>query len=302
MLFLGNNSAAPGVAFAAPAESIVAATLQVTPVLTKPGQHPQVDASVKATAERPGPVEVQVIITVTRPDKVVKTWHWKQVIIAHGAVRQLSLPKAYDVGMAGAYKVELIVFSGDMKRRFAAVAQNFTVAAQDAPLPVKQPVTEQKEVRMAAPTPPVAAERWYGEAGAYGNGLNPAGGGTLLLWPLESLGLQGIYTVGKFTSYEGRLLVRFKPLAGLTPYLGAGFLHVVKKADVLGVETTFTDSSVSGVAGVGLPLSRRVRAFLEVSGAAIDLKNTVTIGAQTAHAEVVYSPVTIGAGIVVSLF
>jgi hypothetical protein len=54
--------------------------------------------------------------------------------------------------------------------------------------------------------------------------------------------------------------------------------------------------------GVEVPLGRRVYGYLEVSGAKIDLHETVTNGAQTVEASVKYAPVTIGAGIVFYLF
>jgi len=301
-VFLGVCSAGIDAAYAAPPESGVAAILQVTPAVLKPGQQPEVSANVKVmpSSERTGPLEVNVVAIVTRPDYVTKTWQWKNLKIAPGEVKALSYPKAYETRLVGTYKVELLVYSSDMRRRLASVSQKFDVAVPSPVPSAAQPEPASARVPGSKPLP--SGERWYAEIGAYGNALNPAGGGTLLLWPFARVGLQGIYSVGKFTSYEGRLLVRFNSLAGMTPYAGAGFLSVSKKADVLGVETTFKDSGASGVVGVEIPLGRRVRGILELSGAAVDLKRTVVSGTQTARAEVEYSPVTLGAGLVISLF
>jgi hypothetical protein len=116
------------------------------------------------------------------------------------------------------------------------------------------------------------------------------------------VGLQGTYTVGTFTSYEARLIVRFERPSGFNPYIAAGYLSVSVDKDVIGVSTTFKDSSVSGALGVEVPLGRRVRGYVEVSGASINLEEIVTNGAQTAKSTVEYAPVTINAGIVFYLF
>jgi hypothetical protein len=145
-------------------------------------------------------------------------------------------------------------------------------------------------------------ERTYLGIGVYGNILNPAGGATIMLWPFRNVGLQGIYTVGEFTSYEGRLLVKIESQSGFNPYLGAGFLHVSKKENIIGVDTTFEDSKVSGIAGVEVLLGSRLRGYMEISATGIKLEKDVTNGALTAHATVNYAPVTIGLGLVWSVF
>jgi hypothetical protein len=142
----------------------------------------------------------------------------------------------------------------------------------------------------------------YMGLGLYGNTLNPAGGGMVLLWPSKHVGLEGIYTIGEFTSYEGRLIarVRLSDVYGL--YGGIGYIHVTTDKDVLGVETRFSDSGVSGVVGVEAALGQKVRLHVELSAARIELEQIVTSGAQTVKASVEYAPVTIGIGLVLMVF
>jgi outer membrane protein W len=164
--------------------------------------------------------------------------------------------------------------------------------------------------KMEAPPSPVKKEEPKRPAevrntlgiGIYGNAVNPAGGGTLLLWPYEHVGLQASYTVGTFKTAEVRLLARFDPVWGARPYVGVGYMNVTKNSDVIGVSTEFKDSSISGVAGAEVSLGRRWFGYLEVSGASIDLQEIVTNGGQTAKATVDYAPVTIGVGIIYYLF
>ena len=138
--------------------------------------------------------------------------------------------------------------------------------------------------------------------GIYGNALNPAGGGMVLLWPSKYVGLEGIYSTGEFTSYEGRLLAKIDRSQKLSFYGGIGYIQVTTEKDIIGVETRFSDSGVSGVVGVQAALGDKVLLHVEVSAARIELEQTVTSGAQTVKASVKYAPVTIGIGLVLMVF
>jgi hypothetical protein len=281
----------------APVSPVEVASIQVVPETPSVGQYPAISARVKRTkAKAPQePLAATVIAVMTLPNNVVKSWTWKNVPLARGASKEFSVPKEYDIRLAGTYKVEFNVYSANMRRRFAASSKTFTVTDRLRPV-------EREAPPAVKPAPPRAPERNTVGLGIYGNALNPAGGATLMLWPFRNVGLQGTYTDGTFTSSEARLLVKLGRVSGLNPYIGAGYLSVSTEKDIFGVTTEFKDSGVSGVFGVEIPLGRRIQGHVEVSGAAIDLEKTVTIGAQTVKATVEYAPVTIGTGIVFYLF
>ena len=48
-----------------------------------------------------------------------------------------------------------------------------------------------------------------------------------------------VYGMGTFTSYEIRDLYKFNYSENLNPYMGAGYLHAEKEADVIGVINKF---------------------------------------------------------------
>jgi hypothetical protein len=293
---------------AAPAVSLKVDSIQIKPDTVISGQYPDITAFIRMTStdRTRKSLQVNVVATVTQPNNVMRSWQWKKVKIGRGETKKYILPKEYDTRHAGIYKVEYVIYSSDMKRRLSRLSRRFTVAEQPKPPApaVPQPQKEMKGLP-AYPKGQVsrpAQERTYLGIGIYANALNPAAGATVLFWPLRNVGLQGSYTVGTFTSYEGRLLVKIELPAGFNPYLGLGYVHVSKTSNIIGIETTFTDSSVSGVLGVEIPLGKSWRGYLEVSGAKIDLEKVVTNGSQTALATVDYAPVTIGVGLVYSLF
>lgn len=280
------------------AASVDVASISIVPESPGAGQQPEVTARIvrKAPAAPKETEAFSVIAVVTMPDNRTKSWMWKNVTLRRGESREFTLPKLFDTKMAGRYKVEYNVYSSDMRRRFTSSSASFT--AGPAAKPVAPPAaTAAKE---AARRP--QAEHYEFGLGLSANALNPAGGATMVLWPFRNVGLQGTYTVGTFTSYEARLLVRFERPSGFNPYIAVGFLSVSVDKDVIGVSTTFKDSSVTGAVGVEVPLGRRVRGYVEVSGASIDLEEIVTNGPQTAKSTVEYAPVTINAGIVFYLF
>lgn len=287
-------------AFAAQSASVVIEGIQITPAAVAPGGHPDVTATIRSASNESA--EVTVIVAVTLPDHVVKSWQRGKISVAPGKKKLIPLPPEYDTKLAGPYKVEFVIYSADMGRRIHGLSRTFTVGEAVRPLEPKPSAAKQAAPNEAESKPARGEERTHLGLGVYGNSLNPAGGATVMLWPFRNVGLQGIYTVGVFTSYEGRLLLKFGHSSGVSPYVGAGFLHVFKKEKVIDVDTTFSDSKVSGVAGVEMPLGRRVRGYAEVSGAGVKLEKDVTSGLQSAHATVKYIPVTIGVGLVWSVF
>jgi hypothetical protein len=282
--------------FAAGRASVVIEDIRINPATVAPGEHPDITANIRTSSSKS--LQVAIIEVLTRPDRIVKSWVRKKVVIAPGGKKSILLPKDYDTKLAGVYKVEFVIYSTDMRLRIHGLSRTFTVAETA----VLRPAEKQRERKEQEQKLSLAQERTSLGIGVYGNSLNPAGGATIMLWPFRNVGLQGIYTVGVFTSYEGRLLVKIENQSGFNPYLGAGFLHVSKKANIIGVDTTFEDSKVSGVAGVEVLLSSRLRGYAEVSGSGIKLEKDVTSGALTSHATVKYAPVTFGLGLVISVF
>jgi hypothetical protein len=179
------------------------------------------------------------------------------------------------------------------------LSKNFVVI--DPSLPLVKKMTPKKDIAQATVQP---AEYPHFGVGVYANTLNSSIGATTLLWPLKYVGIQGSYTVGSFTTTEGRLLARFPISSGINPYVGIGYLSVSaeRTVDAIGVKTMFRDSSVSGVLGAEIPLSKSIYGYVELSGAKIDLKKDVTDGVMSGTATVKYNQVTIGLGIVYYLF
>jgi hypothetical protein len=287
-------------AFSAPPPGgIDLGSITVTPERLTAGQQPKIEVRVKQAPSGPGsPVTVNIIATVTRPDHRGRTWRWGKVTLTRDAVRTITIPKEFDTSAGGTYRVEVLVYSDDMKRRLARRSSTFEVVApRQAEKPgKKKPSEAREEIKIQE------EQRAYLGLGLYGNALNPAGGGMVLLWPSKHVGLEGIYTIGEFTSYEGRLIARVRLSDVYSLYGGIGYIHVTTDKDVLGVETRFSDSGVSGVVGVEAALGQKVRLHVELSAARIELEQIVTSGAQTVKASVEYAPVTIGIGLVLMVF
>ncbi len=279
--------------FAASDASAVIENIQIAPATVASGKYPDIVAKIASLSDKR--LEVTIITVLTQPDHMVKSWVRKAVALVPGERTWISVPKEYDTKRAGVYKVEFVIYSADMLRQIQVRSQTFTVTEMTMP-----PQAEERRAKGQGMRGEMQ-ERTYLGVGVYGNSLNPAGGATILLWPFRSVGLQGIYTVGQFTSYEGRVLVKIESQSGLNPYLGAGYLHVSRKENIIGVDTTFEDSDVSGVAGVEAVFGRQLRGYMEVSGTGIKLEKDVTGRGQTVHATVKYIPVTIGLGLVLSV-
>jgi len=292
--------------FAAAEAPVVVESVQASPAAVMPGTYPDIVGNIRIQAVDPSIASrpISIVAVLTDPDHRTKSWVWKNVVLAPGAHKSYPLPKDYNTKLIGEYRIEFAVYSSDMKRRFSVSSKKFTVA--EKPQDIKKTDKKAETAVMTAPgsrkpAHPEGAGYTLG-VGAYANAINPAGGATMLIWPNTFLGIQASYTVGTFTSYEARLLGKMITTSGWNPYLGVGYLSVSTKADVIGVNTTFTDSSVSGVVGIEIPISKRLFGYLEVTGAGIDLKKIVTSGGRTVEATVEYAPISIGAGVVITLF
>jgi hypothetical protein len=291
-------SGASGSVTAAPPSPVDVVSIEIVPDSPAVGQLPKIIGHLSRT-HAPVPLEpamFNVIAVVKLPSNVTKSTMWKNETFERGQSKKYPFTTVFDTKQPGSYRVEYNVYSADMRHRLTTSAKTFTVGAA-APPQAEEPKAPPPAVKKEEAGRP-AAERNILGVGIYGNALNPAGGGTVLLWPSELVGLQASYTVGTFTTAEVRLLARFGPVWGVKPYVGVGYLKVTKTEDVIGVSTDFKDSSVSGVIGAEVPLGRRWFGYVEVSGASIDLQEIVTNGGQTVKATVDYAPVTIGVGIV----
>lgn len=277
--------------------------ITIDPDLLSYGQFPKIETKVSKARKAAGEyVVVNIIAAVTQPDNRVKSWSWQKVRISRGESRTISIPKEYDTSIAGTYRVEVSVYSDDMKRRYARRSRSFTVAERRQ-MPVQRG-KEPQEGKKGAAIGPVGAEpeRVHAGLGIYGNVLNPAGGGTLYLWPSGHIGIQGIYSIGEFSTYEGRLLVKTGLSSKYSVYGGIGYIHVTAEKDIIGVTTKFVDGGMSGVIGLEVALGKKVFLYVESSAAKIDLEKTVTNGPQTVKATVDYAPVTIGLSLVMAIF
>jgi hypothetical protein len=297
LLFGARSCAAAGPA--------VVSEIQVAPDALSPGVRPDIIANVKrASSGRTAELlQINIIAVLTRPDHITKSWHWEKITLAPGESRLFSVPKEYETGVAGIYKIEVVIYSDDMRRRLNGLSRTFTVSGRPRSFSggTKLPAERQEPVS-GSERFPGARERAAAGIGIYADALNRTEGATLLVWPFKRTGLQVNFMRGTFTSYEGRLLVTFRRSPGFHLYAGAGYLHVSKTCDVIGVRTSFTDSGVSGVLGIEIPVSKKTLGYLDVSAAKIDLKKVVTTGYRTVSATVGYEPVTIGAGLIFQLF
>ncbi len=297
LLFLISN------VFAAPPGVVDIGPMTVAPDQVTPGQHPSIDVRVNYSPKAKGEsVMVNIVAVVTQPDNRVKSWNWKKIRISRNSSRSISVPQEYDTSVKGAYRVEIIVYSEDMKRRYASQNAVFSVIERQQMQQSRKKEPEGGKEQAAVGKAGTERERVYAGLGIYGNALNPAGGGVLMLWPSKYVGLEGLYSTGEFTSYEGRLLFKYDMSSTYSVYGGIGYLHVSVDKDIIGVTTRFEDSGVSGVAGVEVALGKRFFLYVESSAAKIDLERTVTNGGQTVVATVKYAPVTIGCALVWEVF
>lgn len=285
---------------AAPQDVVDIGPITVSSETVQPGRHPDIETRIGILQRaKAGSLAVNVVAVVTQPDRRVRSWNWKRKLSRESATL-ISVPKEYDCSAPGTYRVDVVVYSDDMKQRYGIRSRTFTVAGEP---PAARPRGEAAGAEaVSARRGEEEGKRVHAGAGLYGNVLNPAGGGTVLLWPSKYVGVQGLYSAGTFESYEGRLLGRYALTARYSVYAGVGYLHVAADKDILGVPTRFEDRGVSGTVGVEVALGSRVLLYVESSAAKIDLVRTVTGGGQTVIATVDYAPVTIGCALVWALF
>lgn len=287
------------------AAPVVIEKITVASAQLLPGERPDITATIAAAPRSalPGRAEVKVIVVLTRPDRVLRSWQWEKTLFSPGEKKLFRLPKDYTTTLAGTYKVEFIVYSSDMGKRYSSRSQTFIVTAGGPSTKAtftrqeegKKRLTEQKERQPLD-------QRTHLAVGVTGNGVNPAGGATILVWPLRHVGLQGSYTVGTFTSSEVRILARYESSSWFNPYVGIGWLQVTKKTDVIGVPATFSSSGPSAHVGIEIPLGRRLIGYINVIGTTLRLRKEVVTATQAATATVTYMPVAVEAGLVLSVF
>lgn len=146
--------------------------------------------------------------------------------------------------------------------------------------------------------------------GSYVNTLNFSVGPTIIFWLFEDLGIQGTYGVGIFTSHGVRGLYRISISPRLGVYLGSGYLHAEKKANIVGIDTTIEGDGFDIFGGIEwrifkkkkirrMPRKReRLLFYMEVSRAFIEVETEVTGVNMSARASAAYAPYTFGAGLV----
>ncbi len=281
---------------------VVVGSFTVTPDQVAPGQYPAIEARIsQAKKTKVRSLSVNIIAVIANPDKRMRSWAWEKVKLSRDEAKTITVPHEYDTSVAGTYRAEIIVYSDDMKHRYASESRLFQVTARQPAETEKLEQFRGKE-GVAAVKAKGEPERSYVGVGIYGNALNPAVGGTIYLWPSKYIGLQGLYSTGSFNTYEGRLLVKYGLSSTYSIYGGVGYMHVTTDKDIIGVPTRFEDSGVSGVIGVEITLGKKVMLYIESSAAKIDLDRTVSNGIQTVAASVNYTPVTIGGALVFTLF
>jgi hypothetical protein len=286
-------------ALAAASKVVDVGPIKISPDKLIAGKHPQITVHVAIVPQsKAKSLVVNIVAVITRPDHSIKSWNWKEKI-TRGSSRLFKIPpEENDTTANGIYRVQIMVYSHDMKRRYTLQSSQFEV------LPREQRSLQEPEKRVGAEKGIITEERQreYLGIGIYGNALNPAGGGTIILWPSKYVGVQGLYSTGTFDSYEGRLLFKYDVSSKYSIYGGLGYLHVTADKNVLGTTTRFEDSALSGVVGLEVALAKRVLLYIESSAAGIDLERTVTSGGQTVKATVNYAPVTIGCSLVWTVF
>jgi hypothetical protein len=288
------------VAFAVSPGVVDIGPVTVSPVSVLSGQYPTIETQVSiARKSEAKSIVVNIVAVVMPPDHRVKSWSWKTKL-SRESPRPIAVPQEYDSSTTGTYRVDIIVYSEDMKRRYALRSRSFEVIARERG---HGPGSVPAQMKEAVPGPlREERERVYAGIGLYGNVFNPAVGGTIFLWPSKYLGVQGLYSMGAFVSYEGRLLAKYDLSPKYSVYAGVGYVHVMVDKDIIGIQTRFEDSGVSGAVGVEVALGKKILLYVESSAARIDLERTVVNAGQTVTASVKYVPVTIGCSLVWSLF
>lgn len=287
-------------------------SISIEPMEVETGNHPEVTGYIQNKSGNKGVFDVKV--TVTLPDKSKKAWWWDDSSFQPNQKKVFPSIKGYDISQAGSYLVEYSVYDSSRTRLLSKFSKPFTVkeaAAKAIPppaVPETKPVTgaktevkpqSVKPVEPAVSKKPDLPVRRYISIGGYANTINPSYGPTLILWPLENLAIQGSYGWGTFESYEIRGFYRFPIFTWLNPYIGGGYIHVTREADVIGVDVDMEENGYTVFVGNEFQLIKdRLSLFLDVGYSPLELEKDVVNGARSAKAKVDYSPVTVGAGVV----
>jgi len=183
-------------------------------------------------------------------------------------------------------------------RAVVHITEKPTAAKDSGQLPAKIKEGPIPAVPPKSISPGYSQKRKVAGAGVFSNVVNFSAGPTLILWPLENLAIQAYYGVGTFTVYEIRGFYRFHISSSLNPYLGAGYVHAEKVANVIGVDTNIQGDSFSIFGGIELPVYKNLFAYVEIDGTPMKLEKDIVNGTRKAKAKVDYSSTTIGAGLI----
>lgn len=287
-----------------------------------------------------GKAVFDVVAVITLPKGSQKSLLWRSVSFSAEQRKSYAYDNSYDSKQAGRYKVMYSVYNSGRTHLYASLAKSFTISSTAATVKPVQPTehavkgpeaatagqTKKESMPKAVgtaesrprqttttqarkPSEPdrragtgVGDRRKYVGIGGYVNTINFSGGPSLILWPMKDLAVQGAYGLGTFTTYEARALYRLPLVFRFKPYLGAGYLHAVRSASVLGVDTKIKGDSFTAFAGIELPFSKNLYAYIDVSGTPLKLKQEVVSGNVQATATVKYSPVTVCMGLVLYVF
>jgi hypothetical protein len=307
-------------------------SISITPNSVPAGTYPEISGFVRNTSSskngKNGKAVFDVMAVITAPNKSPKSLVWHNVSFSSGQKKFYAFVNNYDNNQVGTYQIVYSVYNSGRTHRYASLSKSFTVTnlmitskqvpssgkTNKAPQETKTdrprtPAQQGITIERKKPTPykrPAEADRRSDQnvfgIGASVNTLNLSGGPSLIFWPSQNLAIQGSYGMGTFTSYEVRTFYRFPLSQHLKPYIGAGYLHAERQANVIGVDTTITGDSITGFIGVELPVSKNLYAYIDVSGTPMKLQKEVTNGGTQATATVTYSAVTINLGIMLYLF
>jgi Outer membrane protein beta-barrel domain len=306
-------------------------SISITPNQVLAGTYPAISGFVHNTSSakngKSGKAVFDVIAVITTPNKSRKRLVWNNVSFAAGQKKYYTFLHDYDSTRAGTYHVVYSVYSSGRTHLYASLSKSFTVtniaitsrhrpssgktskathegksgqqaarARESIAIERKKPSSSTRRARTES-----GEERAHFGVGAFVNTLNFSAGPGLILWPSENWAIQGSYGFGTFTSYEVRTFYRFPLASSVKPYVGVGYIHAERKANVIGVDTLITGDSVTGFVGVELPVSKTIHAYIDVSGTPMKLQKDVTNGG-TATVTVTYNPVTVNIGVMWYLF
>jgi hypothetical protein len=271
------------------------------------GTYPEITGFVWNTSRSKGgksrKAVFDVLAVITSPDGSKKRLLWHEVRFEADQRKLYKYVNNYDTNLIGTYGVEYFVYNSGRTYLYTSFSKSFAVYAP-AVISKPQPPAEIKKPSVYGRTAKTysTGETIFVGIGGFVNTFDFSAGPSLILWPFKNLAFQGIYGLGKFTSYEARTFYRFPLSQLIKPYLGAGYLHAEKNAFVLGTDIKIKGDSFTVFGGVELPLYKNLYGYVDVSGTPLKLKRDVASGASQATVTVKYTPVTVCAGLVFYLF